>query len=205
VGAGVVVVVELSGRRRNGGVPAAARCGTGGGRAVVAAAAAGGALRAAGRARAAVPVPLRLRPGDGGAHGGGYRQAHVAGHLPQRSPPGPRLLPLLEKDLRYAAVSVFSSFSCFCRLATRSNGGVWRRADVPYMVRADAAADGGGAGAHPRDLPGARGGVRPLRGAPRGPAARGRRPRQPPRRQVGPPPPRPHPRLLPGKPQRTYE
>ncbi|KAF7109762.1 hypothetical protein CFC21_109972 [Triticum aestivum] len=69
------------------------------------------------------------------------------------------------------------------------------------MVRADAAAHGGGPRARPRDLPHARGGVRPLRGAPHRPAARGRRARQPARRQVGPPPPRSRPRLLPRQPQ----
>ena len=69
MGAGVVVDVELAGLRRDGGVPAPTRGGAGGGRAVVAAAAAGGALLGAGRARPAVPVPLRLRPRDGGAHG----------------------------------------------------------------------------------------------------------------------------------------
>uniref|UniRef100_A0A453SA72 Cytochrome P450 734A1 n=1 Tax=Aegilops tauschii subsp. strangulata TaxID=200361 RepID=A0A453SA72_AEGTS len=178
-GAGELVVdVEGAGRRRHGGVPAPARGGAGDGRAVVAAAAAGGALRAAGRARPAVPLPRRLRPGDGGTHGGGHRQAHVAGHLPQRAAPGARLLPLLEEDLR---------------------------ADVLDMVRADAAAHGGGPRARPRDLPHARGGVRPLRGAPHRPAARGRRARQPARRQVGPPPPRSRPRLLPRQPQRTDE
>lgn len=92
--------VVARGGRAAVGVAGAARGGAGGGRAVVAAAAAGGALRGAGRARAAVPVPAGLGEGDGGAHGGGLLQAHVAAHLPQRAPPRPRLLPLLAEDLR---------------------------------------------------------------------------------------------------------
>uniref|UniRef100_A0A804P3A0 Uncharacterized protein n=1 Tax=Zea mays TaxID=4577 RepID=A0A804P3A0_MAIZE len=169
---GLAVVASGGGRRSR--LAGAARGGARGGRAVVAAPAPGGALRGAGRARAAVPVPAGVREGDGGAHGGGLVQAHVAANLPQRAAPRARLLPLLAEDLR---------------------------TELLDLVRADAAPDGGGAGAGARDLPDARGGVRPLRGAPGGAPARGRRPRQPPRRQVGAPPPRPRRRLLPGQPQ----
>ncbi|KAG2630058.1 hypothetical protein PVAP13_3KG517901 [Panicum virgatum] len=91
-------------RRRSGGsVPAPpppARGGEGGRRALVAPAVARGALRAAGCAGPAVPAPPRLRHGDGRAHGGGRRQAHVAAGLTRHAPPGARLLPLLEEDLR---------------------------------------------------------------------------------------------------------
>jgi hypothetical protein len=100
------VVDHLEVRGGGGGVPAAdGGGGGGGGRAVVAAASAGSALRAAGRARATVPIPRGLHARDGGAHGGGHLEAHVATGLAQRAPPGARLLPLLEEDLRYACSS----------------------------------------------------------------------------------------------------
>lgn len=70
---------------------------------MVAAAAAGAALRAAGDQGPPLPLLRRLRPRDGGAHGGRLRQANAASlPLPQRPPARPRLLPPLEENLRYA-------------------------------------------------------------------------------------------------------
>lgn len=86
---------------RGGGGGAGVRGGQADGGAVVAAAARGGALRAAGDQGPALPLLHRVRPGDGGAHGGRLRQANAATlPLPQRPPPRPRLLPPLEENLR---------------------------------------------------------------------------------------------------------
>ena len=97
------VGVDGAGGGRRGGV----RGGEADGGAVVAAAAGGAALRAAGDQGPPLPLLRRLRPRDGGAHGGRLRQANAAPlPLPQRPPARPRLLPPLEENLRYANVHV---------------------------------------------------------------------------------------------------